>query len=175
VFEFITMLHLGIFKDNWGNYWLNIRKLNRINHVFNIHKRSFRFYSNQHCGENDKMSNPCLIWTRGVHRNSKAPECDGCQRIHRHQPCELINYACQLKGVYNQACLVWQVCLFILVITSKWIRVCVAEEIDIHIDIFTKLASWSYNQMGLFISYNIKAKLGRVYVSVSRCRWRNWY
>ena len=33
---------------------------------------------------------------------------------------QLINNTCQLKGVYNQGCLVWQVCLFILVITSKW-------------------------------------------------------
>jgi hypothetical protein len=59
---------------------------------------------------------------------------------------QLINNTCQLKGVYNQACLVWQVCLFILVITSKWnpcvcvclcVSMCVAAGGDIDTDIFT--------------------------------------
>jgi len=51
---------------------------------------------------------------------------------------QLIKNTCQLKGVYNQAYLVAQVCLFILVIISKLNRVCVCvcvaagEEIDIH-------------------------------------------
>ena len=35
---------------------------------------------NQHCGETYKMSNPCLICTRGVGRNSKVMECNDCQR-----------------------------------------------------------------------------------------------
>jgi len=54
---------------------------------------------------------------------------------------QLINNTCQLKGVYNQVCLVWEVCLFISVITSKpnCVSVCAqcvfvaaSEEIDIH-------------------------------------------
>jgi len=48
--------------------------------------------------------------------------------------------------VYNQACLVWQVCLFILVITSKR-NLCVCV-------------------------YCLPLSLS---LSVCRCQWRNWY
>jgi len=61
---------------------------------------------------------------------------------------QLINNTCQLKGVCNQACLVWLVCLFILSYLIK-MCVCVAadEEIDIHIDIFMMhlLTPWVWN------------------------------
>ena len=62
--------------------WFHKRKLNEVNNVFKLYKHSIRFYSHsyQHCGKNYKMSNHCFICTRGVYRNSKAMECDDCQR-----------------------------------------------------------------------------------------------